>query len=34
MSIMNTAGSYTFISDRTIHQYAKEIWNITTSPVV
>ncbi|KAG8659602.1 alpha-1,4 glucan phosphorylase L isozyme, chloroplastic/amyloplastic [Manihot esculenta] len=28
MSIMNTAGSYKFSSDRTIHEYAKDIWNI------
>ncbi|CAL1392227.1 unnamed protein product [Linum trigynum] len=28
MSIMNTAGSYKFSSDRTIHEYAKNIWNI------
>ncbi|KAJ6926849.1 hypothetical protein NC651_011064 [Populus alba x Populus x berolinensis] len=28
MSIMNTAGSYKFSSDRTIHEYAREIWNI------
>lgn len=28
MSIMNTAGSPKFSSDRTIHQYAKDIWNI------
>ncbi|KAL4184327.1 hypothetical protein AMTRI_Chr10g225060 [Amborella trichopoda] len=28
MSILNTAGSYEFSSDRTIHQYAKEIWGI------
>ncbi|PPD97064.1 hypothetical protein GOBAR_DD05924 [Gossypium barbadense] len=28
MSIMNTAGSYNFSSDRTIHEYAREIWNI------
>ncbi|CAH9099477.1 unnamed protein product [Cuscuta epithymum] len=32
MSIMNTAGSYKFSSDRTIHEYAKDIWNI--QPVV
>ncbi|KAI3439503.1 hypothetical protein J3R85_004709 [Psidium guajava] len=29
MSILNTAGSYKFSSDRTIHEYAKDIWNIT-----
>lgn len=28
MSILNTAGSFKFSSDRTIHQYAREIWNI------
>lgn len=28
MSIMNTAGSAKFSSDRTIHEYAKDIWNI------
>ncbi|KAI3880906.1 hypothetical protein MKW92_041514 [Papaver armeniacum] len=28
MSIMNTAGSYKFSSDRTIREYAKDIWNI------
>lgn len=33
MSIMNTAGSYTFSSDRTIHEYAKDIWEITPSPL-
>jgi starch phosphorylase len=33
MSIMNTAGSYTFSSDRTIHEYAKDIWGITPSPL-
>nr|prf starch phosphorylase [Ipomoea batatas] len=32
MSILNTAGSYKFSSDRTIHEYAKDIWNI--QPVV
>ncbi|XP_077223367.1 glycosyl transferase, family 35 [Tasmannia lanceolata] len=29
MSILNTAGSYKFSSDRTIHEYARDIWNIT-----
>ncbi|BBM97924.1 glycogen phosphorylase [Marchantia polymorpha subsp. ruderalis] len=33
MSIMNTAGSPKFSSDRTIHEYAKEIWGIDTYPV-
>lgn len=33
MSIMNTAGSYTFSSDRTIYEYAEDIWEITPSPV-
>lgn len=28
MSILNTAGSYKFSSDRTIHEYAKDIWNV------
>uniref|UniRef100_A0A0D6QZS8 Alpha-1,4 glucan phosphorylase n=1 Tax=Araucaria cunninghamii TaxID=56994 RepID=A0A0D6QZS8_ARACU len=28
MSILNTAGSYKFSSDRTIHEYAKDIWEI------
>ncbi|CAK8533434.1 unnamed protein product [Lathyrus sativus] len=28
MSILNTAGSSKFSSDRTIHEYAREIWNI------
>ncbi|GLU10997.1 hypothetical protein SLE2022_277700 [Rubroshorea leprosula] len=28
MSILNTAGSYKFSSDRTIHEYAQDIWNI------
>lgn len=28
MSILNTAGSYKFSSDRTIHEYATEIWKI------
>ncbi|KAL6636882.1 hypothetical protein ACP70R_024454 [Stipagrostis hirtigluma subsp. patula] len=32
MSILNTAGSSKFSSDRTIHEYAKDIWDI--SPVV
>ncbi|CAA6657417.1 unnamed protein product [Spirodela intermedia] len=33
MSILNTAGSYKFSSDRTIHEYAKEIWNIEPAPL-
>lgn len=33
MSILSTAGSGKFSSDRTIAQYAKEIWNISKSPV-
>ncbi|XP_071913179.1 alpha-1,4 glucan phosphorylase L-1 isozyme, chloroplastic/amyloplastic-like isoform X1 [Coffea arabica] len=28
MSILNTAGSYKFSSDRTIHEYARDIWNV------
>lgn len=28
MSILNTAGSPKFSSDRTIHEYARDIWNI------
>ncbi|XP_062214537.1 alpha-1,4 glucan phosphorylase L isozyme, chloroplastic/amyloplastic-like isoform X2 [Phragmites australis] len=32
MSILNTAGSSKFSSDRTIHEYAKDIWDI--SPVI
>lgn len=28
MSIMNTASSSKFSSDRTIHEYARDIWNI------
>ncbi|TQD87203.1 hypothetical protein C1H46_027238 [Malus baccata] len=31
-SILNTAGSYKFSSDRTIHEYARDIWKI--EPVV
>eukprot|EP00245_Coleochaete_scutata_P017854 TRINITY_DN8984_c0_g1_i1.p1 TRINITY_DN8984_c0_g1~~TRINITY_DN8984_c0_g1_i1.p1 ORF type:complete len:945 (+),score=249.52 TRINITY_DN8984_c0_g1_i1:69-2903(+) len=33
MSILNTAGSGKFSSDRTILQYASEIWDIKASPV-
>uniref|UniRef100_A0ACD6A9D5 Uncharacterized protein n=1 Tax=Avena sativa TaxID=4498 RepID=A0ACD6A9D5_AVESA len=32
MSILNTAGSPKFSSDRTIHEYAKDIWDI--NPVI
>jgi glycogen phosphorylase len=32
MSILNTAGSAKFSSDRTIHEYAKDIWDI--KPVI
>ncbi|XP_055809520.1 alpha-1,4 glucan phosphorylase L-2 isozyme, chloroplastic/amyloplastic [Solanum dulcamara] len=28
MSILNTAGSFKFSSDRTVHQYARDIWRI------
>ncbi|XP_024973680.1 alpha-1,4 glucan phosphorylase L isozyme, chloroplastic/amyloplastic isoform X2 [Cynara cardunculus var. scolymus] len=28
MSILNSAGSYKFSSDRTIHEYARDIWNV------
>jgi len=31
---MNTAGSFTFSSDRTIREYAKDIWDIAPSPVL
>lgn len=34
MSILSTAGSGKFSSDRTIQQYAKDIWHIQESPVV
>ncbi|XP_043713546.1 alpha-glucan phosphorylase, H isozyme [Telopea speciosissima] len=33
MSILSTAGSGKFSSDRTISQYAKDIWNIEECPV-
>ncbi|XP_024372040.1 alpha-glucan phosphorylase, H isozyme isoform X1 [Physcomitrium patens] len=33
MSILNTAGSSKFSSDRTIHEYAKEIWGVKPSLV-
>lgn len=29
MSILNTAGSFKFSSDRTIHEYARDIWKIS-----
>jgi glucan phosphorylase len=32
-SIMYTAGSGKFNSDRTIRQYAEEIWNVKSLPV-
>ena len=33
MSIMSTAGSGFFSSDRTINEYAKEIWRTEPCPV-
>jgi glucan phosphorylase len=33
MSIMNTAGTGKFSSDRTIKEYADEIWHIDPCPV-
>jgi starch phosphorylase len=33
MSIQNTAGAGSFSSDRTIRQYAEEIWNLRAVPV-
>ncbi len=33
MSIMSVAGSGFFSSDRTIAQYAKEIWGVQATPV-
>ncbi|KAJ7569351.1 hypothetical protein O6H91_01G074400 [Diphasiastrum complanatum] len=33
MSILNTAGSPKFSSDRTIHEYARDIWGIKSLPV-
>lgn len=33
MSIMSTAGSGMFSSDRTIAEYAKDIWNVQPCPV-
>lgn len=33
MSILNTAGSAKFSSDRTIHEYAKDIWGIDSYQV-
>jgi starch phosphorylase len=34
MAVLNVAGSGKFSSDRTIAQYAAEIWNVTPCPVV
>lgn len=28
MSVLNTAGSYKLSSDRTIHEYARDMWRI------
>lgn len=33
MSILNAVRSSKFSSDRTIHEYAQEIWNAKPSPV-
>ncbi|KAL0914290.1 hypothetical protein M5K25_014625 [Dendrobium thyrsiflorum] len=33
MSILNTAGSHKFSSDRTIHEYARDIWSIQPVPL-
>ena len=34
MSILNTTGSYKFSSARTIHLYAKDIWNIEPAEIL
>ena len=33
MSFLNTIGSYKFSSDRTIHEYAKDKWNIEPAEI-
>jgi len=33
-AVLNVAGSGTFLSDRTISQYASEIWGVTACPTV
>jgi starch phosphorylase len=33
MSILNTARSGKFSSDRTIHEYCKDIWHVESVPI-